>query len=182
MEKALRKTALKLSKETAFILLSVACAVILPQALHAAGVLLGVGGKLGQIFLPMYLPVLIIGLYRGSASGAVAGLLAPLVSFAMTGMPQAALLPYITLELIALGLFAGALLKIRLPAPLRVLLMLVAAKIIRLGTFAAGLYFANGTVAASLLFAGILISVPGIVILLVAGTCLIIGTNASGKT
>ena len=174
MEKVLRKRVIKLSKEAAFILLTVVCAVVLPQIFHGVGVLLGVGGKLGQIFLPMYIPVLIIGFYRGPVSGAITGLLAPLVSFAITEMPSAALLPFITLELIATGLLAGVFFKVKLPAVLRVLSVQVIAKLVRLAVFAISLYMTNGTVTASALFAGVLVSVPGIVLQLVLVSFLIV--------
>ena len=86
MERTLKKAVVNISKEAAFILVTVIGAVVLPQILHGAGVLLGVGGRLGQIFLPMYLPVLILGFYRVPAAGAVAGLLVPMASFAVTEM------------------------------------------------------------------------------------------------
>ena len=58
MRKELRKTILYLSQETLFILLTIASAVILPQILHTAGAALGIGGKLGQIFLQLRSQVL----------------------------------------------------------------------------------------------------------------------------
>ena len=73
MERTIRKTAINLSKEALFILVTVASAVILPQILHGAGLALGVGGQLGQMFLPMYLPVMILGFYRGAVPGAIVG-------------------------------------------------------------------------------------------------------------
>ena len=79
-------------------------------------------------------------------------------------MPAETLLPYITLELVATGALAGIFAKAKLPAFVRVLSVQVAAKIIRLVAFAASLYLANGTVAASALFSGILISIPGVVL------------------
>ena len=174
MEKAMKKTALHLSREAAFVLLTVALAVLLPQILHGAGILLGVGGKLGQMLLPMYLPVLLLALYRGAVPAAVAGLLSPLVSFALTAMPQQTLLPYITLELIATGLFAGVIFKAKPPAVLRVLLVQLAAKAVRLIAFGVALYAANGTLQASALFAGVVTSVPGVVIQLLVLSYLIV--------
>lgn len=178
MEKTLRKSVINLSKEAAFILLTVVCAVVLPQIFHAAGVLLGIGGTLGQIFLPMYIPVLILGFYRGPVSGAVTGLVAPLVSFAITEMPSAALLPFITLELVATGLLAGIFSKVKLPAVLRVLSVQVIAKLVRLAAFAVSLYITNGTVVSSVLFAGVFTSVPGIILQLALVTFLIMKKEA----
>ena len=173
MEKTLRNKTITLSKEAAFIILTVVCAVVLPQIFHAVGVLIGVGGMLGQIFLPMYIPVLMVGFCRGPATGAIAGLLSPIVSFSITGMPSAALLPFITLELVATGLLAGLFFKAKLPAVLRVLSVQVMAKAVRLVAFAISLYTANGTVVASTLFAGVFTSVPGIILQLILVTFLI---------
>ena len=167
MENALRKAAIKISKETAFVLLAVASAVVLPKILHGVGAALGVGGQLGQIFLPMYLPVLILGFYRGVIPGAVVGLLAPLVSFGLTGMPAQALLPYVTVELIATGALAGVFARARMHGVLRVLSVQVAAKAIRLLVYAIALYAARGTVAPSALFAGISASLPGVLLQIV---------------
>ena len=172
MEKSLRQTAIKISKEAAFILLTVASAIVLPQILHGLGAVLGVGGKLGQIFLPMYLPVLIIGFYRGPISGAIVGAMAPIISYAITGMPVASLLPYITIELIALGAFSGAFAQLKLHTPIRVALAQIAAKALRLLVFAIVLGVSKGTLNG--LFAGVLISIPGAAIQLVLVSCLLI--------
>ena len=173
MEKTLRRTIIKISKEAAFILITIVSAVILPQIFHGVGLLLGIGGMLGQIFLPMYIPVLILGFYRGPVSGAIVGLLAPIVSFAVTGMPAKAILPYIVLELIATGALAGVFSKAKLPAGFRVLSVQVIAKIIRLAAFAIALYIASGAVSPTVLFSGILASIPGVIIQLCLVTYLI---------
>ena len=172
MEKSLSKSTIKLSTEAAFILLCVVCVVVLPQIFHGVGILLGVGGKLGQIFLPMYIPVLIIGFYRGPLSGAIAGLLSPIASFLIANMPSAELLPFITLELIVMGALAGVFSKSKLHAALRVLLAQVIAKLSRLIVFAISLGI-NGRISASALFNGILISIPGVIIQLALMTYLI---------
>ena len=174
MENVFTKKAIRLSKEAAFLLLTVVCAVLLPQIFHAVGILVGVGGKLGQIFLPMYIPVLIIGFYRGPATGALSGLLSPLVSFAITEMPSAALLPYITVELVAMGALAGLFAKSKLPAVPRVLSVQVIAKLIRIAVLATVLFVSSGTLTASALFAGLLISLPGVVLQLALVSFLLI--------
>ena len=173
MEKLLNKKVVKLSKEAAFVLITVVCAVVLPQIFHALGVVFGIGGSLGAMFLPMYIPVLIFGFYRGPLSGAVAGLLTPVISFMITGMPSAALLPFITLELIATGFLAGVLAASKLPAIFRVLAVQVGAKLVRLSAFAISLYAASCNVSMSVLFGGILTSVPGVVLQLIVVTLLI---------
>ena len=179
MEKTLRSRAVKLSKEAAFIFLTVVCGVVLPQIFHTVGALLGVGGQLGHIFLPMYIPVLILGFYRGPLTGAVAGLLAPIVSFAIAGMPSEALLPFIAIELVATGLLAGVFSKVGLPAPVRVLSVQIIAKLARLISYAISLYATGGAVASSVLFSGILISVPGVILQLILVSFLIMKREKS---
>ena len=181
MEATLRKAAIKISKESAFVLLTVACAVALPQIFHGLGVLLGVGGKLGQIFLPMYIPVIILGFYRGPVAGAVTGLLAPLVSFAITGMPTEALLPFITVELIATGLLAGVICNVKMHATLRILSVQTGAKAVRLLAFLIVSLIKTGTVVASQLFAGILTSIPGIVLQLILITYLLMNKEKGNE-
>lgn len=173
MEKTLRQISVKISVEAAFILLTVASAVILPQILHTAGIYLGIGGMLGQIFLPMYLPVLILGFYRGAAVGAIAGLIAPLVSFMMSGMPAKAILPYIAIELIATGLLAGIFANVKIFALARVFLVQICAKAVRLCAFAIGVCVNGGTLTASGLFSGIVQSWPGVLLQLVLVSYLI---------
>ena len=173
MEKTLRNRVKRLSREAAFILLTLVSAVLLPQILHRAGVYFGVGAALGQMLLPMYLPVMIIGFYRGIIPGAIVGLLAPIASFYTTGMPAAVLLPYITVELVMTGALAGAFSRLKIFPLFRVLLVQLSAKAVRLTVFASIEICLNGTVSASALFAGILTSVPGLILQLVLLTLLL---------
>ncbi len=88
-----------IKKQTVAALLAVVAAVALPQLFHVMGYLSGLGTALGEIFLPMHLPILFIGLLAGPYAGAIAGACSPLVSFALTGMPGSAMLPFMMLEL-----------------------------------------------------------------------------------
>ncbi|KAB7790412.1 ECF transporter S component [Bifidobacterium leontopitheci] len=96
--------------------LAVVAAVVLPQIFHVVGAAVGAGPMLGQTLLPMHLPVLLVGLLAGPFAGVATGALAPVVSFALTGMPMAALVPFMVIELAAYGLFAGLLRGVRMPA------------------------------------------------------------------
>jgi hypothetical protein len=70
----------------------------------------------GPTYLPMHIFVLAAGLLFGWRAGLVVGLATPLTSFAITGMPVAAILPQIVVELAAYGLLAGIMReKARLP-------------------------------------------------------------------
>ena len=174
MEKTIRSKIIALSKETAILLSAVVAAVVLPQIVHGIGVLAGVGGMLGQILLPMYIPVFVIGFYRGTVSGALTGFLAPLISFWITGMPATTILPYMMIELIAIGTFSGLLAKSHGSALLRVTAALVGAKAIRLALFVGNLCFSNiGSLTASLVFGDVLRSLPGIALQLIVVTLLL---------
>ena len=155
-------------------ILAIAAAVLLPQMVHAVGVVTGVGGMLGQILLPMYIPVFVIGFYRGPVSGILTGLFAPLISFWMTGMPAMNILPYMMIELIAIGALAGLLAKSKGAALWRVLMVQAGAKAIRLLIFAGNLYFAiDGALTASLVFGDVVRSIPGILLQLAVVTVLL---------
>ena len=63
----------------------------------------------GPTFLPMHIFVLIAGLLFGWRAGLVVGLLTPLVSHFISGMPVLNVLPQIVIELSAYGFIAGIL-------------------------------------------------------------------------
>lgn len=63
----------------------------------------------GPTFLPMHIFVLIGGLVFGWRAGLIIGLLTPLASYAVSGMPVLRILPQIVIELSAYGLIAGIL-------------------------------------------------------------------------
>lgn len=106
-------------------------AVALPQIFHVAGRALGVGTALGELWLPMHLPILLAGLLTGPAVGAVSGLLAPLISFVLSGMPGVAVLPFMCIELCAYGLCAGALRAVKLPVVVKLLIAQLAGRAAR---------------------------------------------------
>ncbi len=80
--------------------LCLALCVVLPLAFH----ILPDGGS---VFSPMHIPVLICGLSCGGIWGLVCGLLGPILSSFITGMPNAAYLPSMLVELASYGFIAG---------------------------------------------------------------------------
>lgn len=80
----------------------IAMGILLPQIFHIIG-----GPTMGGIFLPMHIPVLISGLLLGSFYGTAVGAITPLISFVLTGMPPAAKLPFMFIELAAYGYLSG---------------------------------------------------------------------------
>ncbi|MCK4593021.1 ECF transporter S component [bacterium] len=77
-----------------------ASALILPAVAHLLGAPV-------RWFLPMHWPVVLAGLVYGWRGGLAVGALAPLVSFALSGMPPLAILPVMVVELAVYGFLAG---------------------------------------------------------------------------
>lgn len=125
------KPRLSLKAQTAAALAAAAGAVILPQIFHLLGAAAGLNTALGEIFLPMHLPVLLVGLLAGPYAGAAAGLIAPVVSFALSGMPGPAMLPFMTIELCIYGLVSGLLRTVKMPTLAKVLLAQVSGRAVR---------------------------------------------------
>lgn len=70
--------------------------VLLPIVAHALGLSV-------LVALPMFWGVMLAGVVYGWPGGLVAALLSPSVNFLLTGMPVLAILPVMTLELLAYG-------------------------------------------------------------------------------
>ena len=103
------KPKLSVKTQTLATIVAIVAAVVLPQLFHLMGAVSGLGTALGETFLPMHLPIILAGLLAGPYVGAIAGVLSPLISFALTGMPTAAMLPFMMIELFVYGLTSGLL-------------------------------------------------------------------------
>lgn len=145
--------------------LATVAAVALPQLFHAVGAISGLGSMLGEAFLPMHLPILLVGFLAGPYAGAAAGLLAPLVSFALSGMPAAAMLPFMMLELCAYGVFAGLLQNKKMPAFGKLLLAQIAGRTVRAIAVLLAVYAVGYTgIAVSVIWMSVLKGLPGILL------------------
>jgi thiamine transporter ThiT len=82
-----------------------ALCVVLPIAFHAVP-------NAGSIYLPMHIPVLLCGLICGWQFGLLCGLAGPALSTLFTGMPPAAILPIMMIELAVYGLVSGLMMKL----------------------------------------------------------------------
>lgn len=78
-----------------------ALGVLLPQAFHIFG------SAAGMVFLPMHIPVLMAGLFVGPMCGLAAGVVSPVLSCLLTGMPAPVKLPFMLAELVGYGFFSG---------------------------------------------------------------------------
>ena len=111
---------------------AIIAAVALPQLLHGVGALLGIGAGPAQALLPMHIPVILVGLLAGPTVGIITGLASPLLAFAISGMPLAAMLPFMMLELAAYGLVAGLLVRVKMHVILKVIAVQIAGRLVRL--------------------------------------------------
>ena len=82
--------------------LCIALCVVLPMAFHVIP-------NAGAVMLPMHIPVLLCGLICGWQYGLLCGVLGPLVSSLVTGMPPAAILPGMMVECGMYGCVGGLL-------------------------------------------------------------------------
>lgn len=82
-----------------------ALCVVLPMALHAIP-------NAGTLLSPMHLPVLLCGMICGWPYGLACGLIGPMLSSFLTGMPGIGYLPTMMLELAVYGLVTGLMMKL----------------------------------------------------------------------
>lgn len=111
-------------KSLIFQALLIGAAVMLPAVAHLYGAPV-------RILLPMHWPVILAGLVFGWRSGALVGLLSPIASYLISGLPLPAILPAMTVELFAYGFVAGLLReKLRFNPFLSVILALIIGRIV----------------------------------------------------
>lgn len=91
-------------KKLVFTAVCAALCLVLPMAFHSIP-------NAGTIFLPMHIPVLLCGLICGWPYGGVCGLIGPLISSLVTGMPPVAMLPSMMVECCAYGFVTGMLMR-----------------------------------------------------------------------
>ena len=140
-------------------------AVVIPQLFHVMGAVSGLGTALGETFLPMHLPIILVGLLAGPYAGAIAGFFGPLVSFGLTAMPGAALLPFMMLELCAYGLFAGLLRNVKMPGIAKVVAVQVIGRVMRAVAILIAFYgIGSKAIPVSIIWTSIAVGVPGLVL------------------
>ena len=81
----------------------IALCCVLPVAFHTVG--------LGSILSPMHIPVLLCGIVCGGGWGALCGILGPVLSCLISGMPGPMMLFRMVPELLFYGLAAGLSMK-----------------------------------------------------------------------
>lgn len=148
-------------------LIALVSAIALPQLVHVVGAVSGMGTSLGEILLPMHLPIILMGLLVGPYAAGTAGLFSPLVSFALTGMPTSVMLPFMMIELCVYGICAGLLRNVKLPVIAKVLIAQIAGRAIRAAAIAVGFYAFNTAVQPAVILTSITAGLFGIILQLV---------------
>lgn len=138
--KTIERPRLSVKVQTIATLAAIVGAVAVPQVFHLLGAALGLGSSLGEAFLPMHLPIILVGLLAGPYTGAIAGLLGPLASFALSGMPGIVMLPFMMIELCGYGLAAGLLRNTKLPTFGKVVIAQIAGRAVRAVAILAAVY------------------------------------------
>lgn len=147
------------TKKIVFAALCIALGVALPAAFHGVP-------NAGNVFLPMHIPVLMAGLICGPWLGLAAGVLTPLLSCLISGMPPVAYLPSMLCELAVYGLVAGLLMrliKVRFSVVLSLVGAMVAGRLV-MGLLNALIFRAGEYGWAAWLTASFVTALPGIVI------------------
>lgn len=139
------KPSLSLKTQAIVSILAIVGAVVVPQFFHLLGKSAGIGNSLGEIFLPMHLPVILAGLLAGPYVGAISGLLGPLVSFLLSGMPGAAMLPFMMIELCGYGLTAGLLRNVKMPSFAKVVIVQIAGRALKAVAILIAFYLFDNT-------------------------------------
>ncbi|MEG0451837.1 MAG: ECF transporter S component [Coprobacillus sp.] len=167
------------AKKLTYMGLLLAVGIVLPQVFHFAG------PQSGAIFLPMHIPVLIAGFVLGPIYGLALGLLLPLVSSVLTGMPAIIRLPFMIGELMAYGYFSGLIYKLTKGKSWSCILSLLSAMI--LGRIVYGLmlmiatYLLNMNVGGlAAVMVAISTGIPGIIIQLILIPLLVYALERKG--
>ncbi len=146
---------LKITEVVTFSSLFVALSVALPYIAHQFHLA-------GPTFLPMHIFVLLAGLLFGWKTGFIVGAMTPLVSFATSGMPPLAILPFLLAEITVYGFVAGLLReKTKLPTIVSLLSAMLAGRIVLILIYS---FTIGGIAAIDTVYSAVSIGLPGIVI------------------
>ncbi|MDL2323780.1 ECF transporter S component [Ruminococcaceae bacterium OttesenSCG-928-A16] len=155
--------------------LCVAIGLVLPQLLHSVP-------QAGSILLPMHIPVLLCGLLCGWAWGLGCGVLTPLLSSLILGMPPAPYLPGMLVELATYALIAGLLYRtFKLNIYVALLCAMLAGRV-AYGLLQTVMFLAGGSAYSfQIFFTGLFVKgLPGIAIQIVLIPLLVLALEKAG--
>jgi riboflavin transporter FmnP len=149
------------SKQITLTALFIALGVIVPFVFHQVALA-------GRIFLPMHIPVLLAGIFVGPLSGLFVGLVCPVISFFLTGMPPPYAVPLMSLELAAYGISVGVLIKLVRSTILALLLSMIVGRLVfALGLTVFGMFLSLPYGPKEYIKVSVVTGLPGIVLQLI---------------
>ncbi len=166
MEKSLKSTLVckNVKTKTLATIVAIVAAVALPQVFHLLGKVSNMGTTLGETFLPMHLAIFMVGLLAGATAGAISGALAPVISFLLTGMPTATMLPFMIIELAVYGLVSGLLANRNMPVIVKLLIAQVAGRAVRALAIVAGFYLFGSVINPAVIWNSVVAGLPGLIL------------------
>ena len=115
----------------------------------------------------MHFAILALGLFAGPVAGLIAGALSPLVSFLLTGMPSAAVLPFMVAELAGYGFAAGLVASKDVHPAFKVAFALVAGRLLRTSVTAIAVLAFGANAGIADVWTAVLPGIPGILLQLI---------------
>jgi len=155
----------------------VALCIVLPLAFHMIP-------AAGPRFLPMHIPVLLCGLICGWQFGLITGVMGPILSSLITGMPPMLFLPNMTVELAFFGIVTGVMMlvvrtgKLYVDLYVSLIIAMIVGRIV--GGIAMALIFSPGGYSFAIWTTTYFVTaIPGIVIQLVLIPSIIVALEAA---
>ena len=166
MENAIKSTVVfkTVKTKTLATIGAIIAAVALPQLLHIIGLVSNMGTALGETFLPMHIAILAAGLLGGGTVGFISGAIAPLISFALTGMPTVYMLPFMIIELAFYGLICGLLANKNMPTLAKLLIAQIGGRMVRAVFIVGAFYLLGSKIAPSVIWTSIAAGLPGLIL------------------
>jgi riboflavin transporter FmnP len=122
----------------------------------------------GRVFSPMHIPVFLAGIFVGPISGLIVGLVCPLLSFLLTGMPPPYAVPLMSLELPVYGVTIGILIRwFKYPVISLLLAMILGRLAFALGLFLFGMFLSLPYGPEAFIKVSVITGLPGIAIQLI---------------
>ncbi len=161
---ALIKPSMSAKRKTVLTFAAIASSVAFPWLLHALGHVLHIGTNVGEIFLPMHIFVMAAGFVLGPVCGAVAGITAPVLSFMITSMPTAVMLPFMVIELSAYGILSGVVSNMRFSSVLKVGTVQFFGRLMKAVAIIIAISFFDSPLQAKIIYTSVIMGLPGIVL------------------
>lgn len=137
-----------------------ALGILLPQAFHMFG------QSAGGTFLPIHIPVLMAGILLGPYYGGIVGILVPILSSVLTGMPPVPKVYFMLVELAAYGIVTGIMIR-KTNVYVSLVTAMAAGRILYGAALAVGvklLHFSAPFANQAAFFGGVVSGIPGIAV------------------